>query len=90
MSATALCPGPVDTGFGEAAGFSRDDAEAALPSFMWESAESVARAGLDALASGDPVVVPGRANWVAAGLAQLTPKRLLVPVLASRHPGLRD
>jgi short-subunit dehydrogenase len=90
VTATALCPGPVDTGFGEAAGFDKADAEAALPSFMWETPEAVARAGLDALDAGDPVVVPGRANWVAASLAQLAPKRLLVPVLASRHPGLKD
>jgi short-subunit dehydrogenase len=90
VTATTLCPGPVDTGFGEAAGFTKAEAEAAMPSFMWESPEAVARAGLEALASGDPVVVPGRANWVATGLAQLTPKRLLVPLLASRHPGLKD
>lgn len=90
VTATTLCPGPVDTGFGEAAGFTKAEAEAALPSFMWESPEAVARAGLEALASGDPVVVPGRANWVAASLAQLAPKRLLVPLLASRHPGLKD
>ena len=31
VSATALCPGPVDTGFGEAAGFSKEEAESALP-----------------------------------------------------------
>ena len=90
VTATTLCPGPVDTGFGEAAGFSKDDAENALPAFMWESAAAVARAGLDALASGDPVVIPGRANWVAASAASVLPKRLLVPLLAARHPGLKD
>ena len=37
VSATALCPGPVDTGFGEAAGFSKEDAESALPRVMWGS-----------------------------------------------------
>jgi len=31
VSVTALCPGPVDTGFGEAAGFKKEEAEAALP-----------------------------------------------------------
>jgi short-subunit dehydrogenase len=90
VTATTLCPGPVDTGFGEAAGFSKADAEAALPPIMWESARDVARAGLDGLAAGHPVVIPGRANWLAANAAQLTPKRLLVPLLASRHPGLKD
>jgi uncharacterized protein len=90
VTVTTLCPGPVDTGFGDAAGFAKEDAESALPSFMWESAEAVARCGLAGLEAGDPVVIPGRANWVAAGIAQLAPKRVLVPLLASRHPGLRD
>ncbi|HEX2577660.1 MAG TPA: SDR family oxidoreductase [Aquihabitans sp.] len=89
VSATALCPGPVDTGFGEAAGFDRDDAEAALPAFMWETAEAVARCGVAALDKGRPVAIPGPANRVAAGLAHLTPKALLIPLLAGRHPGLR-
>ena len=90
ISTTALCPGPVDTGFAEVAGISQHDAERAMPSFMWESAQDVARAGLDALAAGHPVVIPGRANWAAANLSHLMPKRLLVPILASQHPGLKD
>ena len=90
VTATTLCPGPVHTGFGEAAGISSDDAEAALPSFMWEPVEAVARCGVDALVAGRPVAIPGPVNRVAAALAQLTPKQLLVPLLASRHPALRD
>lgn len=89
VSTTALCPGPVETGFAEVAGISQEDAERAMPSFMWESASDVARAGLDALASGHPVVIPGRANWAVANLSYLMPKRLLVPILASQHPGLK-
>ena len=90
VTATCLCPGPVDTGFGEAAGFDKDEAEAALPSFMWETPEAVAKTGIGALDAGHPVVIPGQANRAAAMVAHLTPKRLLVPLLASRHPGLRD
>jgi short-subunit dehydrogenase len=89
VSASALCPGPVDTGFGETAGFAKEDAEAALPAFMWESAEAVARCGVDALDKGRTVAIPGTANRVAATVAHLVPKSLIVPVLASRHPGLR-
>src|SRR5690242_20906266 len=33
VTATVLCPGPVDTGFGERAGFTREDAKEALPEF---------------------------------------------------------
>jgi short-subunit dehydrogenase len=89
VAATTLCPGPVDTGFGEAAGFSKEDAESALPSFMWETPEAVARCGIEALAKGRPVAIPGPANRVTAAFANLAPKQLLVPLLASRHPGLK-
>jgi short-subunit dehydrogenase len=89
VRATAVCPGPVDTGFGEAAGFAKEDAEAALPAFMWEDAATVARDALDGLEAGRAVVIPGTANRVAATAAHLAPKRLLVPLLAARHPGLR-
>ncbi len=89
VTATALCPGPVETGFGAVAGITQADAEASLPSFMWESADAVARAGVDAMAAGRPVVIPGTANRAAAALTGLVPKQLLVPVLASRHPGLK-
>jgi len=90
VSATALCPGPVDTGFGDTAGFTKEDADAALPAFMWESAEAVAKCGVAGLDRGRPVAIPGPANRAAAMFAHLTPKTLLVPILASRHPGLRD
>jgi uncharacterized protein len=89
VTATVLCPGPVDTGFGERAGFAKEEADAALPKFMWESPEAVARCGVEGLAKGRTVAIPGPANRVAAGLAHLTPKQLLVPILASRHPGLK-
>jgi short-subunit dehydrogenase len=89
VSITALCPGPVDTGFGERAGFAKEDAEAALPHFMWESAETVAKVGIDALDKGRVVAIPGFANRAGAVVAHLTPNRLLVPLLARNHPGLR-
>lgn len=89
VSATTLCPGPVDTGFGEAAGFAREDAENALPSFMWVSPEGVAKAAVDGLAHGRLVVIPGVANRIAAQLAQMTPRSLLLPILARNHPGLK-
>jgi short-subunit dehydrogenase len=89
VTATALCPGPVDTGFGERAGISRADAEAALPSFLWESVESVAKTGVDALEKGHMVAIPGIANRAAAVFAHLVPNRWLVPMLVRQHPALR-
>src|SRR3954469_9147295 len=43
VTATCLCPGPVHTGFGERAGFSKEDAESALPSVLWVGAAEVAK-----------------------------------------------
>ena len=90
VGATVLCPGPVDTGFGERAGFTKDDAVAALPAFLWVSAADVARAAVDGLAKGTVVVIPGAGNRVGAVIGRLTPNRVLVPMLARGHPGLKD
>lgn len=89
VTATALCPGPVDTGFGEAAGFSKGDAEAALPPIMWVSPDAVAKTAVDGMAKGQMVAIPGVANRVASIFAAVTPRSLLVPILARSHPGLR-
>jgi short-subunit dehydrogenase len=88
VTATALCPGPVHTGFGERAGFSKEDAEQALPSVMWVDAAAVAKAAVEGLDKGRMVVIPGVANRVSAALAQVTPRTLLLPVLRT-HPGLK-
>ena len=89
VTATALCPGPVRTGFNEAAGISDREAESAIPGFMWETAEDVARCGVDAMASGKTVVIPGLPGRLTAAFGHMAPKDLLMPILASRHPKLR-
>lgn len=85
---TALCPGPVRTGFAAAAGVSDHEFDGSLPSFMFLDSAVVARAGLDGLERDKGVVIPGVANAVAARLATLTPRRLLLPLLARQHPSL--
>jgi uncharacterized protein len=89
VQVSVLCPGPVETGFGERAGISKEEAEAALPKFLWESPETVAAIGVEALAKGRVVAIPGRANQAGAILGRLTPHRLLIPILARSHPALR-
>lgn len=89
VSATALCPGPVDTGFGATTGFTDEEAHGALPKVLWRDAATVARAAVDGMARGRTVVIPGAANRVSAALAQVTPRSLLVPLLARNHPGLK-
>ncbi|MFZ4517031.1 MAG: SDR family NAD(P)-dependent oxidoreductase [Microthrixaceae bacterium] len=90
VHATVLCPGPVETEFGDVAGFDADATKETLPSFMWETPQAVADVGLHALAAGRTVAIPGPANRVLAMASYLTPKRLLLPLLASQHPGLKD
>ena len=89
VTVTTLCPGPVDTGFGEAAGFTSEEASKALPKFMWEDVAHVGKVAVDGLAHGRSVVIPGLANRVGARFAYLAPRRLLLPVLARQHPGLK-
>ncbi len=91
VTMTVLCPGPVETEFAEAAGFGDQSAgSSSLPKVMWVSAEEVARVGVEGMAAGRDVVIPGAANRVGAMAAHLMPKRLLVPLLARQHPALHD
>ncbi|WP_156448498.1 SDR family oxidoreductase, partial [Mycobacterium sp. NAZ190054] len=87
VTAAVVCPGPVRTGFGEAAGIPDDDAEKLLPKFLWEEPDVVARTAVDGLARGRRVIVPGVPNRFAAALNRLAPRWILLPMLARRHPG---
>lgn len=88
VTATALCPGPVETGFAEAAGTGGKDAIEALPDMMWLESAEVARVGIEALDAGRPVVIPGQVNRLVSVAGRLLPRRLLLPVIAWRHPSL--
>jgi uncharacterized protein len=82
--ASALCPGPVDTGFDDVAGFDAGERAATLPSFMWKSADQVARAAIDGLDAGKCRVVPGRANRLVAACCRFAPHEQLLPLLSRR------
>jgi len=90
VTVTTLCPGPVETGFAEAAGMTDDEAGEALPKFMWVPAADVARAAVNGLDAGRPVVIPGAANRAAALFAHLAPKAWILPLMAQRHPALKQ
>jgi short-subunit dehydrogenase len=75
---TALCPGPVPTGFGERAGTGEDLAGGSL---VVDAAE-VARYGYRAMMAGRRVAIPGRLNQALATLLPLVPTALKLPVLA--------
>jgi hypothetical protein len=89
VTVTTLCPGPVETGFAEASGMTDAEAGEALPKFMWVPPEEVAKAAMAGLAAGRAVVIPGAANRVGAILGYLTPKALILPLLARQHPALK-
>lgn len=75
---TALCPGFTRTEFQRRAGTT----ERGLPDGVWMSAESVARAGLDAVTRNHAVCVPGLGYKVLVAGADLAPRPLLRRVSA--------
>ena len=90
VTVTVLCPGPVETGFAEAAGMTDAEASEAVPRFMWVPIAAVAKAAVDGMDANRAVVIPGMANRVQAAAGWLSPRSLLVPLVAKRHPALRD
>lgn len=78
---TALCPGPVRTGFQARAGFAYDgDMRAVTPALL--PAKEVARQGYEALLRGRRVVVPGLANKILVWVGRAAPRAILLPLLA--------
>lgn len=67
---TALCPGPVDTGFARVAG----SGFGPLQRRFAVAPDAVVDAGLAGLARNDAVVVPGRLNALVAATLRLLPR----------------
>ena len=89
VTATTLCPGPVETGFAEAAGMTDAEAAESLPRVMWVPVEEVARRAVAGMDANKAVVIPGLPNRLTSAFAWLSPRGMLVPMLAKRHPALR-
>jgi short-subunit dehydrogenase len=84
VTITALCPGPVDTEFWQIADWEvagRRTSESALPSVAMISAKDAARAGVDGLASGSRVVIPGLPMRAAMLATRYIPHALKLPVV---------
>jgi hypothetical protein len=84
VTATALCPGVVPTGFQEAADMSPDLPLLRSPGA--KSAEYVAQAGYDGMVRGKRVVVPGALNKVGVQGLRLSPRRAVTKVVGRLHP----
>jgi uncharacterized protein len=82
VAVTALCPGPVATEFVEAGGFKNQNPG---PSFLFSSAEAVARAGIEGADKGKRVVIPGIGNRFQATLGQHSPHALMLGPVASMY-----
>ena len=80
VSLTSLCPGPVSTEFGEAAGVG--ELESQLPGFMAQSADDVARAAIDAMVKGKRTVFPGMGPRLAGFGGRFVPRSALLPLAA--------
>jgi short-subunit dehydrogenase len=81
VTMTALCPGPVETEFVEAAGFKKSKEDMG-PGFLWASARDVAEAGIEGADKGKRVVIPGIGNRAVALATQHTPRSVLLRTVA--------
>lgn len=75
VSVTALCPGPVETGFQAAAGIQKTRL---IRSGMLQPVEKVARVGLAALIRCKPVVIPGVMTQIMATGVRFLPRSIVV------------
>jgi short-subunit dehydrogenase len=78
VTATALCPGPVATGFQARANVG--DVRG-LRMMMRTTPEQVVRAGFDGMIKGRAVVIPGALNRVHVFLLRLFPRRVITAVV---------
>jgi hypothetical protein len=84
VAVTALCPGPVETEFWQEAGWQVGGSisfENAFPNATRPSAREVAKAGVDGLASGRRVVIPGLSMRAAMLASRYLPHALKLPVM---------
>lgn len=85
VTVTALCPGPVRTDFWEIANWqvaSGQSFERALPKPAMITPEQAARAGVDGLANGSRVVIPGLPMKAAMEASRLIPHAVKLPAVA--------
>lgn len=87
VKVSALCPGFTYSEFHDVSQ-ARHLVEQ-LPSWMWMSAETVARRGLDALFAGRVVYVPGAVNRVLRFLAKHLPDRAALALVGSQSRRFR-
>lgn len=84
VTVTALCPGPVSTDFWEISGWELAGGasfEKSVPRPAWISPTAAARAGVQGLASGRRVVVPGVGMRAAMLASRYVPHMIKLPTI---------
>ena len=76
ISVTALCPGPIATGFWKASGSQK------ISKKSWPSAAKVARAGYWGMKNKRRIVIPGLAGKLLAAANRFSPRRLVVKIVS--------
>jgi short-subunit dehydrogenase len=84
-SATALCPGPVETGFQERALLGPSGTARRRPDNRTLTADQVADAGFRAFRGKRPVVIPGFSNAFLAWLVGVMPKQNVLRLVARAY-----
>lgn len=85
---TALCPGYTLTEFHDVNG-SRAQVSSAYPSWMWQSADHVARVGYAAVEANRARVVPGWRNTLLAAIPKLLPDTLALKIIGGHARRLK-
>jgi short-subunit dehydrogenase len=81
VTVTALCPGPVKSGFQDASG--AHDFASGLPKPLWRTPDQVAAAAVKGLEQGKRVVVPGVPNRALAAIGRFSPRPVVLRVMDS-------
>lgn len=86
VTVTALCPGPVATGFQARAGLDATLFRLMAPA----TARDVAEAGYAGMMKGKRVVAPGRLGGLSAFAARIAPRALLLPAIGRLQESRRS
>jgi short-subunit dehydrogenase len=81
VTVTALCPGPVKTGFQDAS--DAHEFADSLPKPLWRTPEQVAEAALRGIERGKRLVVPGTPNRLLAAIGRFSPRPVVLRVMDS-------
>ncbi len=82
ITVTALCPGPTETNFFDAANIGTNVKDAFLKKGM-QTSEEVVEAGLNAVKNGSTSVVSGWMNYLTAQLGNFVPNSLITRAVGS-------